>query len=83
MKFFYEKFTSSEGDVYYPSFNIKVINPKTSQVILPYKVLVDSGASVCLFHGWLGDRIGIDIKKGEKKMSREQLKEKGDITFIQ
>lgn len=67
MKFRYEKYGSKEGEIFYPSLNIEIVNPKTKKISPSYKVLVDSGASSCIFHAWLGERIGIEIDKGEKK----------------
>lgn len=67
MKFKYEEFVSKESKVCYPSFNIIVINPKTKLTVLPYKVLIDSGASICLFHSWVAEKIGLDIKKGSER----------------
>jgi len=52
--------------IFYPTFNLTLINPKTKQVLPNYMVLVDSGASNCVFHAGIGEAIGIDIKSGKK-----------------
>ncbi|MEK7066047.1 MAG: aspartyl protease family protein, partial [Patescibacteria group bacterium] len=43
------------------------IKLKNSGQEIGYHVLVDSGADICLFHAEIGEAIGIDITKGEKR----------------
>ena len=67
MKFSYEKYPSIEGaTVLYPTLNVGLVNPKTKKTISAYKVLVDSGAAGCVFHGLIGEVIGLDVTSGEE-----------------
>ena len=66
MKFSYERFPPDDDPVYFPTLKVTVINPKTKKPYLDYKVLVDSGAVAPVFHAWVGEAIGLDIKKGKK-----------------
>ena len=59
-------------------FEYKRISPGVLRPVVPieighndffvsYEVLVDSGADMCIFDAEIGELIGIDITKGEKK----------------
>ncbi len=68
MKFKYSKFPaqSSEAfpeikEVWRPVIPIKIIN-KTKEY--GYLALVDSGADFCIFHGEIGELLGIPVNKG-------------------
>ena len=41
------------------------IEIKYGDLAIPYEVLVDSGADLCIFHAEIGEALGIDIKKGK------------------
>lgn len=69
MKFKYSKFPaqSSEAfpeikEVWRPVIPIKIIN-KVKE--FGYLALVDSGADFCIFHGEIGELLGIPVKKGK------------------
>lgn len=66
MKFPYRKYIS-KASAEYPLVKLLLINPKTQQVFSEYVALVDSGASSCVFHGIIGEQIGVDVRSGDKK----------------
>lgn len=63
MKFKYKKFASG---VFRPIIPIEVGH---DGFFVPYSVLVDSGADICILNAQIGELIGLDIKKG----AREQV----------
>lgn len=66
MKFYYEKLSPSQDPVFFPTLILSVINPEKKKAFPSYKVLVDSGAAMCVFHSWVAEAIGIDFRSGKK-----------------
>lgn len=68
MKFRYSRYPTSDPKIFidYPTVKIGLVNSKTQQVSADYLVLVDSGASACVFHAGIGETIGMDIKSGKE-----------------
>lgn len=60
MKFKYKKFGS---DVLRPVIPIEITHNNLS---VPYEVLIDSGADICIFNMQIADVLGIDLLKGIK-----------------
>ena len=69
MKFSYLKYRITSPDqklvsyVYRPVIPIKLFSGNNH---LKFKALIDAGADKCTFPGWIADRLGFDIYKGEK-----------------
>lgn len=63
LRFHYTKFPRG---VYFPVLDISVADPHGGNPGFIYKVIVDSGASGCIFHAGIGESIGLDIKSGRK-----------------
>ena len=61
MKFRYKKYAPG---VLRPVIPIEVI--KNSKEV-PYEVLVDSGADICIFDAQIAEILGIDVVKGERQ----------------
>lgn len=61
MKFKYKSYGS---DILRPVIQIEIHH---NNLEIPYEVLVDSGADVCIFDSGLADIVGIDLVKGTKK----------------
>ena len=40
------------------------IEVKYKEISVPYEVLVDSGADICIFHASIGEVLGLDVEKG-------------------
>lgn len=88
MKFPYNKYPlrSTEAfpektSIFYPTLQLTLINSKTKQVFPNYVVLVDSGASACVFHAGIGEAIGINIKSGKKAPLRGVTLGEGEQFF--
>ena len=80
MKFPYQKFPSGTP-VFYPILSLTLINPKTKKAFPNYLVLVDSGASSCVFHAGIAEEIGINIESGQKAPLRGVIGEAGQQFF--
>lgn len=61
MRFKYKKYGP---DILRPVIPIEIIY---KNLPVPYEVLIDSGADLCIFDAQIGEIIGIDITKGEKQ----------------
>lgn len=61
MKFSYKKYAPG---ILRPVIPIEVVYKDRS---VPYEVLVDSGADFCIFHSQVGEILGIDVEKGQKR----------------
>ncbi|MDO8503760.1 MAG: hypothetical protein Q7S60_03645 [bacterium] len=61
MKFRYKKYGKG---VLRPVIPIEIIHKNTA---IPYEVLVDSGADMCIFDAQIAGILGIDLKKAEKR----------------
>lgn len=61
MKFKYKKYAA---DILRPVIPIEIIHKELS---VPYEVLVDSGADICIFDAQIGDILGIDLLKGKEQ----------------
>lgn len=61
MKFKYKNYGSG---VLRPVIPIEIIHNKIS---VPYEVLIDSGADICIFDAQIGEILGLDINSGEKE----------------
>lgn len=70
LKFKYNKFPAKPSEafpqdfVFQPTLDIVLINPKKRKRIVCH-ALVDSGADFCLFHGLIGEAIGLDVRTGK------------------
>ena len=60
MKFKYKKYGL---DTLRPVIPIEI---SYKNLIVPYEVLVDSGADFCIFDAQIGEILGVEIEKGEK-----------------
>src|SRR3989338_3776121 len=60
MKFKYKKYG---GGILRPVIPIALVH---NGIEVPYEVLVDSGADVCIFDAQIADILGIDITQGER-----------------
>ena len=60
MRFKYKKYGSG---ILRPVIAIEIVYRGTE---VPYEVLVDSGADVCIFNSQIADILGIDIEEGER-----------------
>lgn len=76
MKFPYTTYPSSNGAIFFATLDITLVSPKTGKGSYQYKVVLDSGASHCVFHAGIGESIGIDISSGK----RMPLKGVTDVT---
>jgi len=64
MKFKYKKYAPG---VLRPVIPIEILH---KDVAVPYEVLVDSGADICIFDAQIAEILGIDLKNGkEQKVS--------------
>ncbi len=61
MKFKYKKYSE---DILRPVIPIEIT---ANNVTVPYEVLVDSGADICIFDAQIADILNIDLKKGQRK----------------
>lgn len=61
MKFKYKNYGSG---VLRPVIPVEIIN---KGIVLPYEVLVDSGADSCIFDAQIAEILGIDVFAGQKK----------------
>ena len=61
MKFNYKKY---DATTLRPVIPIKL---KNGAQTISYEVLVDSGADLCIFDAEIGEALGIDVQKGQKK----------------
>ena len=43
------------------------IEVKHKEMAVPYEVLVDSGADICIFHASIGEVLGLDVEKGKMR----------------
>jgi hypothetical protein len=88
MKFSYRRYRVEKSkafpkktSVFYPTVNLTLINSKTKQAFPNYAVLVDSGASHCVFHAGIGEAIGIDVRSGKKAPMRGVTVGEGEQFF--
>lgn len=70
IKFPYQKFASDPNEAF-PSHKatqrpVIPITVKFNNKQIDYLTLIDSGADFCIFHGEIGEYLGIDIKSGKK-----------------
>ncbi|MEK7521267.1 MAG: hypothetical protein AAB599_00485 [Patescibacteria group bacterium] len=75
MKFDYRKYGSGEETIEHPAFKLHLVNPLNQKLFADYVVLVDSGATNCIFHAVVGEAIGIDVKSGSRVLYRGVSKE--------
>ncbi len=61
MKFRYKKYGPG---ILRPVIPVEVV---CNSLEVPYEVLVDSGADLCIFDASIADILGIDVVKGERK----------------
>lgn len=66
VKFPYTIFPSPDGNVFFATLDVMLFNRKTGKASYRYKVVLDSGASHCVFHAGIGETIGIDVTSGRK-----------------
>ncbi|MEK7149964.1 MAG: aspartyl protease family protein [Patescibacteria group bacterium] len=62
MKFKYKKYSS---EIIRPIIPIDLVYKNSPPIT--YEVLVDSGADICIFDAEIGELLGINLEKGEKK----------------
>jgi hypothetical protein len=67
VRFAYKNFPNSSGaDDWLAIVPVQISNPaKHSPPCRKFEGVIDSGASICLFHASIGRGIGINIEKGE------------------
>lgn len=70
LKFSYKKFPSEANEAF-PDHKLAQrpvipITVKYKDQKIDYLALIDSGADFCIFHGEIGQLLGIDIKNGKK-----------------
>ena len=66
MKFLYFRLPHTHNDAQIPLIRVHLINRQTKQMFPDYTSLVDSGASLCIFHAAIGEKIGLNIQSGRK-----------------
>lgn len=71
MKFAYKYFpTPDGGQDWWAVLPIQIANPaRHSPPTKRFEALIDSGASLCLFHGGLARPIGLELEKGERSQT--------------
>ena len=67
MRFAYKNFpNANSGDDWLAILQVQISNPvKHSPPCRKFEAVIDSGASICLFHSSIGEGIGLNIEKGE------------------
>lgn len=67
MRFTYKDFPSSSGpNDWLAVVPVQISNPaKHSPPCRKFEAVIDSGASICLFHSSIGKGIGLNVEKGE------------------
>lgn len=71
MNFRYQKFPVDKNNCPFSnkSSSLRTVIPITFEInkgTFSYLVLIDSGADYCLFHGGVGDNLGIKVKEGKQ-----------------
>ncbi len=61
MKFKYKKYAPN---ILRPVIPIEIVH---KDIAVPYEVLVDSGADICIFDAQIADILGINLKTGKKQ----------------
>lgn len=61
MKFKYKKYAPN---ILRPVIPIEILH---KDIAVPYEVLIDSGADICIFDAQIGEILGIDLKKGKEQ----------------
>ena len=58
------KLNPKQKELHRPVVDISLRGKDGSEI--SYSALIDSGADYCLFHGIIGEQIGLDVKKGKQ-----------------
>lgn len=70
LKFAYKKFPQNPNEAFpdhkHAQRPVIPIRVKSNGKEIDYLALIDSGADFCIFHGAIGQYLGIDIKSGKK-----------------
>jgi hypothetical protein len=70
LKFSYKKFPSNPNEAFpdhkHAQRPVIPITVKYGGKEISYLALIDSGADFCIFHGEIGEYLGIDIKSGKR-----------------
>lgn len=70
MKFKYFKFPLSRGSDFFGFSILRPIIPVTAKVgniEVSYAALIDSGADFCIFHGEIGELLGLNVRQGKSE----------------
>ena len=88
MKFWYTKLranphltSSGKPYVYIPLVDVDLFTSDRNKSSLKYRVLIDSGADKCLFHGAIGEMLGLDVRSGKKSPMRGIMSKQGDVFY--
>lgn len=78
------KLSPKNTELMRPIIQIDLINKKGKP--FGYEALIDSGADYCLFHGVIGEQLGLNVKKGKQlgfygTSGRSQIAYFHEITF--
>jgi len=78
------KLELTKSELLRPVIELTLKDKKNAEI--RYLALVDSGADYCLFHGFLGEQIGLNVKKGKAlnfygTSGRSQIAYFHEITF--
>jgi len=86
MKFWYTKLranpqltSSGKPWVYVPLVDIDLFTSDRIKSNFKYRVLVDSGADTCLFHGAVGETLGLNVKSGRKSPMKGVTSKEGEV----
>ena len=68
MRFAYKNYPTSKGGVdWWAVLPVQISNSAThSPPCKKFEALIDSGASICIFHSHIGESIGLKIQSGEE-----------------
>jgi len=77
MKLQYTFWPSEYGAIPFPIVDLTLKNLASQKEFVNYKVLVDSGATSCVFHAGIGELIGLNIKLGEERPLRGVIAKAG------
>jgi len=88
MKFWYTKLranpqltSSGKPWVYVPLVDIDLFTSDRIKSNFKYRVLVDSGADTCLFHGAVGETLGLNVKSGRKSPMKGVTSKEGEVFY--
>ena len=67
--------------MYVPLVDIDLFTSDRIKSNFKYRVLVDSGADTCLFHGAVGETLGLNVKSGRKSPMKGVTSKEGEVFY--